>query len=211
MGTHYRTTELFWAAGFMEGEGSFHCDKEKSLVRISTPQNVREPLERLLALFGGVIRLRAQTYKGQPRPIFVWDAVGTRAVGIMMTLYTLLSQKRREQVTLALSRWRSHRAHHRHWTVCKRGHPLSEDNTYVGGRGERRCRICVLVGARRRDNAARRDRGAAKRATVTEQQVREIRVKFAQGATQASLCLEYKIKAAAMHHLVHGLTWKHVT
>jgi len=210
MDTQYRTSELYWAVGFLEGEGSFYCSEVKSLLRIMAPQKEREPLARLQQLLGGSLRTAIRRYKGQPHEMFEWDASGSRAAGIMMTVYVEMSQRRRTQIRLALSRWKAHRAHHRHWTTCKRGHPLTVDNVYAGSDGARRCRTCVRAWARRKDSAKRLQVGSVPRAKLTEVQVQLIRLRFATGTPQAVLCREFGIGPAAMHHLVHRITWKHV-
>ena len=55
--------ELAWAAGFVEGEGSFSCGnpssgKSHGYLRIDVSQVDRVPLERLQAMFGGSIYYR---------------------------------------------------------------------------------------------------------------------------------------------------------
>ncbi len=108
---------LYWAAGFLEGEGTFHAH-ERTYTRylrygqpkirkwaefsVTAVQVQREPLERLQALFGGVIYSR-KTYSLKHSPSFRWETRAARARGIMITLYSILSPKRQEQVDKALS------------------------------------------------------------------------------------------------------------
>lgn len=96
------TTDLAWAAGFLEGEGSFGAKRVDARTEgVSASQVQREPLERLAALFGGTIT--AQPPGGPTRqPWFRWAITGTRARGVMMTLFTFMSPKRRCQMKLAL-------------------------------------------------------------------------------------------------------------
>lgn len=49
--------------------------------------------------------------------------------------------------------------------------------------------------------------GAAK---VTDAQVRKIRADYADGVAQSVLRRQYGLAQSTMHHLVHGITWKHV-
>jgi len=48
------------------------------------------------------------------------------------------------------------------------------------------------------------------RAKLNKEQVKEIRKLFAEGTSQAELCNRFGLKPPAMHHLVHGMTWKGV-
>jgi hypothetical protein len=90
-----RTVDLYWAAGFLEGEGCFRAADRTEEAYAS--QVDPEPLYRLQLLFGGRIQLRTNR-----RPIYEWQVHGARARGVMMTLYSLLSARRRGQIRQAL-------------------------------------------------------------------------------------------------------------
>lgn len=85
--------DLHWAAGFMEGEGSFSCHN------VSAGQKQREPLTRLKKWFGGSIKRREQ--RGDA--FYSWCVSGARARGVAMTLYPILSPRRQKQVRDFLS------------------------------------------------------------------------------------------------------------
>jgi hypothetical protein len=73
-------------------------------IEVSAVQKQREPLERLRAMFGGTIR---------SRPIHQWRASGKRALGVMLTLFVLMSPRRQGQIKEALRRkcgWPSRRS-----------------------------------------------------------------------------------------------------
>lgn len=87
---------LAWAAGFLEGEGCFLSS------RVHAPQVNREPLERLTRLFGGGIYLTRPKVR-RWNECFRWHVSGTRARGVMMTLYALMSARRQAQIRKALT------------------------------------------------------------------------------------------------------------
>jgi len=91
-------------AGFLEGEGSF--DRSGGSSRISAHQVNREPIDWLLDLFGGAAKRyhpkQSATHKSQPSPVWNWYVSGSRARGVMMTIYSLMSAKRKEQIRRAL-------------------------------------------------------------------------------------------------------------
>jgi len=105
--------ELYWAAGFLEGEGSFHHRNENgkknypSQICTSAAQVQLEPLERLKRIFGGRIYgpYLGRTKAGEP--YFLWSVGGSLAIQIMMTLYSLMSLKRKTQIELCITAWRS--------------------------------------------------------------------------------------------------------
>jgi hypothetical protein len=90
------TVDLAWAAGFLEGEGGF-CVNSRSLgrhssLRVTATQKQREPLDKLQRLFGGYVGLQATV------PYFRWTVNGVRARGVMYTVFTFLSRRRRDQI-----------------------------------------------------------------------------------------------------------------
>lgn len=85
--------DLHWAAGFLDGEGCFTCAGGSQ--RVCGSQKDPELLYRLLAFFGG----RIYQHKNQ---IPKWEVCGSRARGVMMTLYPMLSTRRQEKIRLCL-------------------------------------------------------------------------------------------------------------
>ena len=89
-------TDYAWAAGFLEGEGCFRKNGGSQCVVV--PQVNMEPLVRLQAWFGGRIgRTHTREF-----PINTWTVTGSRARGVMMTLYSFMSSRRKEQIRRAL-------------------------------------------------------------------------------------------------------------
>lgn len=87
--------QLFWAAGFLEGEGSFI--RHQLTERVSSGQMQKEPLERLSSYFGGTIyqeNVGARQYQ--------WQVSGALARGVMMTLFSIMSPRRKNQIRAAL-------------------------------------------------------------------------------------------------------------
>jgi len=145
-GTHMQDSkikELYWAAGFVEGEGTFIA-RNKGLT-CAVEQVQIEPLYRLQMLFGGsTLPIKRKILRKQDRsPISVWAVHGERAAGILMTLYKLMSPKRKAQIKLALDQWRVRKLRSKYATHCVNGHLRTEENTYHS-RGWRACKPCVL-------------------------------------------------------------------
>lgn len=92
-------SDLHWAAGFLEGEGSFRPNGGSTDVQAS--QVNIEPLMKLQRLFGGSIKKR-QGQKINYSDFYLWFTSGPRSRGVMMTLYILMSKRRQAQIDKAL-------------------------------------------------------------------------------------------------------------
>src|SRR5437899_325842 len=88
--SHPTARDLEWAAGFLEGEGSF--GKWGTTHTVQAAQVNQEPLLRIQTLFGGWVKPRKTMQPGHQNA-WVWRVSGARARGIMMTLYSLLSER----------------------------------------------------------------------------------------------------------------------
>ncbi|MGH9428947.1 MAG: hypothetical protein ACRD2L_21900 [Terriglobia bacterium] len=95
--------QLEWAAGFLEGEGNFSTNSKSP--RVVANQVQKEPLVRLQAMFGGSLR-PVKPVKGR-QPQWVWVLYSSSAVGVMMTLYSLMSPLRKDQIRKVLETWRA--------------------------------------------------------------------------------------------------------
>jgi len=133
------TLEISWAAGFIEGEGSF---ANAGSPQVMAAQVQRQPLERLLRLFGGSIWQRS-TKGFSTKPIWCWAVSGTRAAQVMMTLYCLMSDRRKDQIAAALDAWKlqTRILRTKNSDICLFGHPLVGGNIVRVGKYIR-CRTC---------------------------------------------------------------------
>ncbi len=95
--------DLYWAAGFIDGEGCFTGEKGKATTPHTGVTNTDlELLERLKSLFGGSIYVK----KAGPlsrKVCYEWRLYG---VGLMMTLYSLLSTRRQQKIQSIIAAWR---------------------------------------------------------------------------------------------------------
>jgi hypothetical protein len=97
-----KAVDLHWAAGFLEGEGWF--GGATSPLTITACQKQLEPLERLKRIFGGALYLKRG--KHFDYALNDWRVSGPRAAGLMMTLWPLMSPRRRGQIEAALAGWK---------------------------------------------------------------------------------------------------------
>lgn len=96
--------DLHWAAGFLEGEGSFVFHGTSPAVNCAQVQ--LQPLKKLHEMFGGsIITRHLGKDKGWKEQNY-WYRYGAAAIGIMMTLYPLLSKRRQEQILPVINKWK---------------------------------------------------------------------------------------------------------
>jgi hypothetical protein len=126
---------LEWAAGFLEGEGSFVGNDGRVIVVAG--QKDPECLYRLQELFGGTIHQR------RTRDFYVWQ-LGQKepAKELMLKLRPFMSARRKEQIDKALNQYRpydpsSHGAFRAAKTHCLNGHRF-----ITNAKGIRKCKEC---------------------------------------------------------------------
>jgi hypothetical protein len=138
------TNDIYWLAGFLDGEGCFSMWGQTP--NISVAQKEIWPLEKVHKLIGG------KFYKfknwGTNKEIFYnsLHISGKRAIGLMMTLYSLLSPRRQAKIEEIIAKWKSiprRGETNRAKTHCKRGHEFTHENTYLKLKGGRDCKTCL--------------------------------------------------------------------
>lgn len=90
--------QIEWAAGFLEGEGSFRSSgtRRGCTEHVNVAQQQREPLGRMQRYFGG--KIAHYTPKTRSRPYYTWNISGERARGVILTVFALMSPRRQGQI-----------------------------------------------------------------------------------------------------------------
>lgn len=144
---------LHWAAGFLEGEGTFYGPHNgHQRISIIATQVQREPLDRMKKLLGGNVLGPYVSKQLTHQPHFRWGLHGTNAAALMMTLYALMSPKRKDTIKAALVAWRVAPGNPKTWRsrgICQNGHPMTGENYIIAPSGHGRCRRCGIEGRRR--------------------------------------------------------------
>lgn len=108
--SHFVSTRLAWAAGFLDGEGCIQISKApprlksgnispRYMLILSAKNTKLEPILRLKSLFGG--RITPKQEKGNKKLIYLWEITGTQMHQALEQLLPYLSCKY-EQAHLAL-------------------------------------------------------------------------------------------------------------
>ena len=102
-----KETDLAWAAGFIDGEGTVYISPERTKhpmgLRLLASQTVEKPLRKLQSLFGGGnVYLRNDTRKETYRPLWTWQLSGTLAKAALKAMLPYLTVKS-QQAAIALN------------------------------------------------------------------------------------------------------------
>lgn len=149
-----------YACGLFEGEGYVGRPSDGRPPRLRVNMADREPLDRLAATVGGVVRGPYARSNPNHRPMYTWELNGWEAVERLFALWRdELSPRRVRQFQRALAGAPSDDCRGLGWrnrtkTHCKRGHPFDEANTRVN-KGSRECRKCHREHKRRYRQAVR--------------------------------------------------------
>lgn len=92
------TTELAWAAGFYDGEGSFYCRSNRKEMVMEVSQVDLRPLERFFSV-AGVGSITQNKARGRSQAIYRWRS-GCRndVLDVVNKLWPYLSEPKKEQI-----------------------------------------------------------------------------------------------------------------
>jgi hypothetical protein len=97
--------DIAWTAGFIEGEGYF--SQIRNCAHLEVSQVEKEPIEKLHQLFGGTILLVHRKQPTVEKDYYRWGIYGPNAIGLMMTIYDLMSPKRQQKIGEIINIWES--------------------------------------------------------------------------------------------------------
>ena len=121
--------DIAWLAGLLEGEGCFSTRKKNNYIRIHVNLTdydvIARAAEILRTKVQGPYQPKVPRKDGSPcKPVWRVCVYGPRAASWMMTLYSLLGERRREQIELALASWTPRRAPQGSRPTCHPERPL---------------------------------------------------------------------------------------
>lgn len=143
--------DLWWLAGFFEGEASFSGrGSGKGCLTIAVSQVQREPLERVQKLLGGTIYQYDHGKNAKPTwsKFYRWTETGKAAADLMIEIYPLMSPKRQDKIAELLEIWTGSYGKggwQKKRTHCPKGHEYTPENTYrqPSKPNTRKCRTCA--------------------------------------------------------------------
>ena len=128
----------------MEGEGYFGLRREVDLVA-QLSMTDKDVVDRFHNIFG--FGSRAERVLPSGKTAYTWTSTNqSQTAGVMMTLFSLMGQRRAEKIIACLAAWKSKPLPKSMWTHCKSGHALTGDNLRVIKEGKYEKRRCVKCG-----------------------------------------------------------------
>lgn len=105
--------DIYWIAGILEGEGHFGLSHSENYPRISLTMTDEDIVSRVKDIMSP--RTLIHRHHRNPldwKPIYELRINSHYAVGWMMTLYSIMSARRKEQIQDTLSSWRKSNSRH---------------------------------------------------------------------------------------------------
>lgn len=136
--------DLHWAAGFIDADG---CVTKNTSISITADQKDREPLDKLVSIFGGSVYRYTKTEGTYHR----WYLYADKAALVMKLLSPLLSKRRQDYIDELLQFHSERKVRSNHniiKTHCPKGHAYSGDNLKIKKSGGRDCRECQRSASR---------------------------------------------------------------
>ena len=158
--------DIRWLAGLLEGEASFQSRPENKQPRIDlqmTDEDVVAKAASILGVKHSYCRKPYVTRTGKlTKPAYRTMVDARKAAAWMMTLYSLMGERRKEQIKRALDAWKGRKVafidalgreqvkDYSRLTHCKHGHEIKGSNAMFAAKNKRgqtrvRCRICYLA------------------------------------------------------------------
>lgn len=98
--------DIIWAAGLLEGEGTF-VEKNNHSVNVSCHMTDLDVLEKLKSIFGGSIYLTTKR-KDHWKQAWVWSMNGKDAIKVMTTIRPYMMSRRSQRIDDLVENWYDH-------------------------------------------------------------------------------------------------------
>jgi hypothetical protein len=134
--------QIYYIAGIWEGEGSF--TKNNGTHKISLAMTDEDIVRRVRDAMQIDCRIYHYNTAGK-KDIYSFQLLGSRAIQWMMTLYSLMGVRRREQIRNLLLGWKLKKRSSD--SLCRHGHPFSiinQDFKYALN-GVKVCSHCIRI------------------------------------------------------------------
>ena len=105
--------DIRWLAGLLEGEGCFSTstsprnERQFPCLQVSAVSTDRDVLERAKNILGGKTKVKVRTHGYGKKVQYTVRVNGTLAASWMMTLYSLMGERRRARILELLNIWKA--------------------------------------------------------------------------------------------------------
>jgi hypothetical protein len=149
--------DLYWLAGFLEGEGNFyfgdnlhkdgHSNKQFCIGAGSTDKDV---IERAAKLMGSKVYGPYKKNKGKDKDCYqLRISKREKVLSLCILLYPLMGQRRKQKIDDLFVANKNY-PKYLPKTHCKHGHEFTKENTYIPpDKKQRTCKECRKIRARK--------------------------------------------------------------
>jgi hypothetical protein len=129
--------KIYWLAGILDGEGCFRFNGTPHIQLLMTDLDI---VERVRSITGTISQIYSRDRSDNLKRQYHLHINGKKAIEWMMTLYPIMSVRRKEKIREVISQWKDMRNRISD-DFCSKGHKLVRGNVVIDG-GTIRCRIC---------------------------------------------------------------------
>lgn len=104
-----RVRDITWVAGILEGEGYFGFRNSPTIRLSMTDKDTVEKIKNLMARNRIVYKFRSPSENPKHGQKYTFSIHGTTAIQWMMTIYSLMSIRRKAKIREIINSWRSMR------------------------------------------------------------------------------------------------------
>jgi hypothetical protein len=136
------SNQIYYIAGILEGEGSFTTNNGTHKISLAmTDEDVVRKVRNAMKLNCTIYHYSSMNKKD----IYSFQVLGIKAIEWMMTLYSLMGDRRRQQISILLAGWKNKK--HSTNINCRHGHPftiINQDFKYEMS-GVKYCLHCLKI------------------------------------------------------------------
>lgn len=104
--------DIIWLAGLLEGEGCFGLSGD--VARVTVAMTDRDVIDRVALLFGSNVRVSQPKHIRKDgtlaKVVYTTAVYGCRGAAWMMTLYSLMGDRRQKTIETSLLSWKAKKA-----------------------------------------------------------------------------------------------------
>lgn len=97
---------IYWLAGLFDGEASFYWSPRSRSCQVQLAMTDEDTIKKVCLLLNHPKYYLVKQQKKHYKQCYSIHFSGKEAVGIMMTLYSLLSKRRQETIEFIISEWK---------------------------------------------------------------------------------------------------------
>lgn len=165
---------IYWLAALLDGEGWFGYQVSPCITISQIDLDIVEKAKNIIGDCPPIKTYHSNNPKHKTH--YTLTIHGIRSISWMMTVYSLMSVRRKSQIRDVISKWRDQKYRSKGSDYCSKGHPLLKEGvdyysqTTPTGNITKVCKICSL----KRSSVRYNRKALKKQLGLTEEQIKEL-------------------------------------